>query len=123
MDRLVKTMVFEELGVAKYLDSHIESTFHSIRINRYAAPNTQEEEVGSSPHHDKNFLTILQQNQVDGLQVQTKEGKWLKVSFTSPSSFAVVVGESFMVSKANCHFILYFYRRNMFLSPFGMVSV
>lgn len=107
LDRLVKRMVFEELGVQKYFNSHVETSFYTMRINKYAPANTEEEErLETRPHLDKSFLTILQQNQVNGLRVQTKEGEWCKVSFTSPSSFIVLVGESFVVST-------YFYRQRL----------
>ncbi|KAI6681772.1 hypothetical protein NL676_035653 [Syzygium grande] len=48
-----------------------------------------------SSHCDKNFLTILQQNHVNGLEVQTKDGKWIQVA-PSACTFIVMVGESFL---------------------------
>lgn len=97
LESLITRMVFQSLGVEKYLDSHAESLNHSIRVMRYEAPMTREPQRGSSSHCDKSFLTILQQNHVNALEVQTKDGKWIQVA-PSASTFIVMVGESFLVS-------------------------
>ncbi|XP_030442175.1 probable inactive 2-oxoglutarate-dependent dioxygenase AOP2 [Syzygium oleosum] len=95
LESLITRMVFRSLGVEKYLDSHAKSLNHSIRVMRYEAPMTQEPRSRGSSHCDKNFLTILQQNHVNGLEVQTKDGKWIQVA-PSASTFIVMVGESFL---------------------------
>ncbi|KAJ6947253.1 2-oxoglutarate-dependent dioxygenase AOP1.2 [Populus alba x Populus x berolinensis] len=46
-------------------------------------------------HTDKNLITILYQNQVDGLEVQTKHGEWIGVELSQDHSFVVLIGESF----------------------------
>lgn len=104
LELLVKSLVFEGLGVEKHLESqsHVDSagkTTYSIRLSKYAAPNTVDDlkVVGASTHRDKNFLTLLQQNHLDGLEVETKDGGWIKAT-PSPSTFIVMVGESFLVS-------------------------
>ncbi|OWM72975.1 hypothetical protein CDL15_Pgr001089 [Punica granatum] len=92
---LVKRLAFEGLGVAKYFDSHVNSTTYALRLSKYTAPDTMGAQLGTSIHTDKNFLTILQQNHVNGLEVQMKDGKWIRTS-PSPSTFIVIVGESFL---------------------------
>lgn len=95
LESLITRMVFQSLGVEKYLDSHTKSLNHSIRAMRYKSPMTQEPQVGASSHCDKNFLTILQQNHVNGLEVQMKDGRWSPVA-PSASTLVVMVGESLL---------------------------
>ncbi|KAK2632076.1 hypothetical protein EUGRSUZ_L02028 [Eucalyptus grandis] len=96
LEQLITMMVFRSLGVEKYLESHNESLSHTIRVMKYEAPMTREPQIGARSHYDKTFLTILQQNRVDGLEVQTKDGKWFQVA-PSALTFIVMVGESFLV--------------------------
>ena len=46
----------------------------SVNMIRYAAPMQDEPVLGSSEHVDGTFLTILFQNEVEGLRVQTRQG-------------------------------------------------
>ena len=91
-------MVVESLGIDKYLDEHINSTNYLMRVMKYSAPHTEETKEGIISHTDKNIVTILCQNEVDGLEVETKEGKWITYQPSSPHSFVVLTGESFHVS-------------------------
>ncbi|XP_030549996.1 probable 2-oxoglutarate-dependent dioxygenase AOP1 [Rhodamnia argentea] len=95
LESLITRMVFRSFGVEKYLDTHTDSLNDSIRFNRYKAPMTRETQIGATVHCDKNFLTILQQNHVNGLEMQTKDGKWFRVE-PSASNFIVMAGESFL---------------------------
>lgn len=90
-------MILESLGVEKYLDEHMNSTKYLLRVMKYAGPQTTDDKIGLSPHTDKIFITILCQNGVHGLQVQTKDGKWLSAR-PSPNSFVVMIGDSLYVS-------------------------
>ncbi|CAI0391904.1 unnamed protein product [Linum tenue] len=105
LDRLVRSMILESIGVDKYLEQHISSTYYTFRMMRYESPETidrtiREKKVGLKAHVDQNTLTILHQNQVDGLDVQTRDGEWISVKF-APQCFLVLVGESFKVSSLN----------------------
>ncbi|PRQ29980.1 putative oxoglutarate/iron-dependent dioxygenase, isopenicillin N synthase [Rosa chinensis] len=53
--------------------------------------------VGQSPHTDNRFITVLDQiNQVQGLEILTKQGNWVQV--TIPKGAVVVsVGDAFKV--------------------------
>lgn len=102
LDRMVSRMVFESYGVEKYHNSHIESLTYFLRFTKYGVnPNPKHNErdvvVGTLPHTDKNFITILHQNQINGLQVQLKDGKWISVDFP-PSSLVIMAGDAFSVS-------------------------
>ncbi|KAK9269103.1 hypothetical protein L1049_000872 [Liquidambar formosana] len=95
MEKMVNRMVFESMGVEKYYNSHVESTEYVLRFLKYEAPGTNEKTLlGVGSHTDKSFLTILHQNQVNGLEVQTKHGEWIQLT-PAASSFIVMVGDLF----------------------------
>ena len=92
-------MILESLGVEKYMEEHLESTYYHLRVMNYKGPRTTETKLGLRAHKDKNIVTILYQNQVDGLEIQTKDGQWISVQPSSPDSFVVVIGEALCVSR------------------------
>ncbi|KAJ8433493.1 hypothetical protein Cgig2_018027 [Carnegiea gigantea] len=100
LERMVTKMVFESYGVEKYLDSHLNSTTYLLRIAKYGAPQEEEGTIGGVAHTDKNFITILHQNDVDGLEVQTKDGHWVPYE-AFPHSFVVMAGEVFLAWSNN----------------------
>ncbi|KAI9160271.1 hypothetical protein LWI28_006734 [Acer negundo] len=79
-------MVLESYGLEKYLDEHMNSTNYLLRVMKYKGPQTSETKLGLNAHTDKNIVTILFQNQVEGLEVQTKDGQWINVK-PSPDCF------------------------------------
>ena len=54
--------------------------------------NSPSDLYGSAPHTDFGCLTILAQDEIGGLQVQTREGKWIDVPKVK-DSFVVNVGD------------------------------
>ncbi|KAL5072615.1 hypothetical protein RYX36_011599 [Vicia faba] len=88
-----RKMIFESLGVEKYLEEHMNSTSYLLRVMKYKGPQTSDTKLGLSAHSDKNVVTILYQNQVEGLQVMTKDGKWISYK-PSPGNFVVIIGDS-----------------------------
>lgn len=97
LDQIVRRMILESLGVDKYLEEHMESTNYLLRVMKYKGPETKETKLGLNSHTDKNIVTILHQNQVEGLEVQTKDGQWINVT-PSPHNFIVMIGDSLYVS-------------------------
>ncbi|XP_056162118.1 2-oxoglutarate-dependent dioxygenase AOP2-like [Syzygium oleosum] len=96
LDSLVRKLVLGSLGVDKYVGSLAKSVKYNYRLMRYAAPGTEEsKKPGTVSHRDANLVTILHQNDVNGLEVQTKDGCWIEVAPSSTSSFIVLAGESF----------------------------
>ncbi|CAI0422536.1 unnamed protein product [Linum tenue] len=99
LDKTVTRMLFESYGVEKYHDGHVESTTYLLRLLKNRAPVGDEPhlgtdtEVGVNSHTDKNSLTILHQNQVEGLEVQTKDGSWIKFQPSTPNSFIVIIAD------------------------------
>ncbi|CAI0457588.1 unnamed protein product [Linum tenue] len=45
-------------------------------------------------------MTILCQNGVGGLELQTKRGDWVKFKPTSPSSHVILIGDALHVSRS-----------------------
>ncbi|CAN1162466.1 Probable 2-oxoglutarate-dependent dioxygenase AOP1.2 [Linum perenne] len=95
LERTIRRMILEGLGVEKYVEEQLNSTCYQLRLTRYKEPHTTEEKkVGLKAHIDQNTCTILHQNHVDGLEFQTKDGAWNTIQF-SPHCFLVLIGESF----------------------------
>jgi len=97
LDGMIRKMCLESLGVEKYLDEHMNSTYYLARLIKYKAPQTNEPKVGIPQHTDKNIFTILCQNHIDGLEVQTKNGDWIKYKPSTSNSFVVITGDTFYV--------------------------
>ncbi|KAF8011703.1 hypothetical protein BT93_J2089 [Corymbia citriodora subsp. variegata] len=95
LEQMVKTMVFESYEVKKYYGSHVASSTYLLRFMKYRAPDMNETSRGCDIHTDKSFMTILHQNQVQGLEVKTKDGDWIAFE-PSPSSFLVMAGDAFL---------------------------
>ena len=97
LDQIIRRMVLESLGVEKYLEEHLGSTNYLLRVMKYKGPQTTETKLGLNAHTDKNIVTILYQNQIEGLETQTKDGQWISLK-PSPDSFVVMIGDSLLVS-------------------------
>lgn len=96
MDEMVTKMVFENYGVERLYESHMASTTYLLRCFYYREPQLDETDMGLHPHTDKTFISILHQDEINGLQIKSKEGQWIDVE-PSPSSFLVMAGDAFMV--------------------------
>lgn len=56
-----------------------------------------EAELGLPCHTDKSLIGIIYQHQIDGLEVKTKEGKWIRVK-PAPNTVIVIAGDALCVS-------------------------
>lgn len=95
-------MVLESLGLKNYVnDEFLKPNHFYLRFSHYKAPLQGENignKIGLSGHTDVTVLSIISQNQVNGLQVLKKNGdQWIDVNI-SPNSFLVLSGDPFMVS-------------------------
>ncbi|KAH7654921.1 Iron/ascorbate family oxidoreductases protein [Dioscorea alata] len=87
-----------------------EATMDALfRMMKYSAPlnNNNDDSDGDddedgepvltlTPHTDKNFVTVLCQNEVDGLMFKSRDGEWVTVN-PSPGSFIVLAGDALRV--------------------------
>ncbi|PIA31914.1 hypothetical protein AQUCO_04700049v1 [Aquilegia coerulea] len=64
-----------------------------LRLNRYPPCPISSEVFGLMPHTDSDFLTILYQDQVGGLQL-VKDGRWIMVK-PNPEALIVNIGDLF----------------------------
>ncbi|KAJ4886570.1 2-oxoglutarate (2OG) and Fe(II)-dependent oxygenase superfamily protein [Raphanus sativus] len=79
----VRTMIMESFGLEKYIEEHLNSAKNHLQIFKYKGlDDNTEETLGFKPHIDRQFLSILCQNDVvDGLEIETKDGEeWIKAS-------------------------------------------
>ncbi|KAM2957842.1 hypothetical protein FF2_024769 [Malus domestica] len=95
LSQMVTRMVFDMYGVQRLYDSHMELTTYQLRWYKYRTQQANETNVGMLPHTDKSFISILNQHQVNGLQIGTKDSQWIDVK-PSPSSFLILAGDAFM---------------------------
>ncbi|KAJ7951143.1 2-oxoglutarate-dependent dioxygenase [Quillaja saponaria] len=73
----------------KFHDSEFKNCHGYFRINNYLPPESLEDEVeGLGMHTDMSCITILYQDDIGGLQVRSKEGKWIDIN---PSEGTMVV--------------------------------
>jgi isopenicillin N synthase-like dioxygenase len=90
-------MILESLGVEKYMEEHMNSTDYLLRVMKYKGPQTSDTKLGLVNHTDQSITTILYQNHVGGLEVMTKDEKWISYK-PSLNSFVVMIGDSLKVS-------------------------
>ncbi|KAM3232799.1 hypothetical protein P3L10_018158 [Capsicum annuum] len=101
LEEMVVKMVFESNGVEKYYETHVKSVNYSARVMKYRAAQAEEAKLGFVAHTDESFMSTIHQNQVNGLEIKGKDGRWFGVELP-PSSVVVMTGDAIMVS----HFIL-----------------
>ena len=93
--QMVMRMVFESYGVGDF-ETQMESTTVLLRCLKYRAPQLNETNRGLRGHTDKNFLSILHQNHVGGLEIKVKDEEWVTFEST-PSSFLFLAGDGLVV--------------------------
>ena len=98
LDQMVARMIFESYGLKNQdYEEYIGSISYLLRLLAHKAPEQVEPQLGFVSHTDKSFTTILHQNHVNGLMVETKVGDWIDVDFSSRNSFVVMAGDALMV--------------------------
>jgi isopenicillin N synthase-like dioxygenase len=75
-----------------YFDAAFAESQFSFRLSHYPPVPAEANQFGIAPHTDANFLTLLAQTEVPGLQVRLPSGDWLDVPYI-PNSFAVNSGD------------------------------
>ncbi|CAN0902316.1 Gibberellin 20-oxidase-like protein [Linum grandiflorum] len=94
-ETIVKTILttMNKQLVNKLYISHFKDCHGYLRIINYSPPNQHQEEVeGLGMHTDMSCVTIVCQDEIGGLQVRTKEGKWMDIE-PRPDSLVVNIGD------------------------------
>ncbi|XP_057837966.2 jasmonate-induced oxygenase 3-like [Cryptomeria japonica] len=90
--RILKLLVWS-LGVdvsSQSVSELFEKSFGNVRMNYY--DKCTDKEMISKAHTDVSFFTILYQDDIGGLQIRNKQGKWMD-SKPLPGSFVFNVGD------------------------------
>ncbi|KAG9457181.1 hypothetical protein H6P81_001689 [Aristolochia fimbriata] len=83
------------LGVERsYYKSFFEDSSSIMRCNYYPPCQDSDLTLGTGPHCDPTSLTILHQNEVEGLEVFTNN-KWHSIR-PRPDAFVINIGDTFM---------------------------
>ncbi|XP_047959543.1 gibberellin 20-oxidase-like protein [Salvia hispanica] len=78
--RLILTTLGKELD-SKYYESEFQQCHGYMRINNYSSPRSSEEEAeGLGMHTDMSCVTIVYQDEIGGLQVRSREGRWMSIA-------------------------------------------
>jgi gibberellin 2-oxidase len=73
-------ILIQGLGVdGKHFQAHRNESQGVLRANYYHQSKAAEQVVGLVPHVDGNLFTILQQQDVSGLEV-LKDGRWIPIT-------------------------------------------
>jgi len=75
-------MIVEDYGIQQHYISDVEKMKSSSnsRLIKYKIPeNNNDSNTGLVSHTDKNALTIICQNEVQGLQVLSKTDNWIEL--------------------------------------------
>nr|GLL21183.1 probable 2-oxoglutarate-dependent dioxygenase AOP1 [Ipomoea trifida] len=96
LDQVVMRMVLESYGLDKYYDPLIQSSSYLLRFIKYRTPKSNETKTGHLPHRDKSLMGIVDTNQVGGLEMETRDGKWITFQPSSSKTIVFIAGEPFM---------------------------
>ncbi|KAK7384757.1 hypothetical protein VNO78_30458 [Psophocarpus tetragonolobus] len=93
---MILKMIQEGYDLPKQYTSEIEEMKSSsnFRLMKYKVPQSGDEvcETALLPHTDKSAVTILCQNEVQGLEVLSKSNNWIPLKIPN-QGFAVIIGD------------------------------
>lgn len=87
----------EELGEKScfFKETCLPNTCY-LRLNRYPPCPIYPQMFGIMPHTDSDFITVLHQDHIGGLQL-VKDGKWFAVK-PNPDALIINIGDLFQVN-------------------------
>ncbi|CAM8961574.1 unnamed protein product [Rhodiola kirilowii] len=92
MNLAMLIVIFESYELGSYYESFAEKNTAVSRVMKYHAPASGAG-VRAKAHTDLNALTILCQNDVQGLEIMSKDGVWSQVEIPQ-GCFVVLVGDT-----------------------------
>ncbi|XP_022717938.1 gibberellin 2-beta-dioxygenase 8-like [Durio zibethinus] len=85
----------KHLGIKpSYFQENCSPSSSSLRMNRYPPCPYPSMMFGIIPHTDTDFLTILSQDLVGGLQLMNRNGRWVSVK-PNPNALLITIGDLF----------------------------
>lgn len=102
LSSVILKMIVESYGLPKLYNSEVEvmrSTSDS-RMLKYEI-SEKDTEIAMVPHTDKGSVTILCENEVQGLQLFNKSDEWVDVKIP-PNGFIVIFGDILRVILIYC---------------------
>ncbi|KAL0918515.1 hypothetical protein M5K25_010524 [Dendrobium thyrsiflorum] len=86
--QIIHRMILESLGLEDHYESHLKFA------NYYKDVSDKGKTIALPPHKDPNYISIVCQHNVEGLEVENTCDEWIKTK-PSTNSFTVLVGEAF----------------------------
>ncbi|KAL6215168.1 hypothetical protein ACLB2K_014599 [Fragaria x ananassa] len=94
LKEMINLMILDSYGLGENSTSTLQSKT-LLRIMKYRAPPSKDYTTALPAHTDKGLGTILCDDQVSGLEVETKDGQWVTLSL-SPRSLVFFVADALM---------------------------
>jgi isopenicillin N synthase-like dioxygenase len=80
LEHTVEKMTLDGLGVREEsIAGHRQTLTHSLRLSHYSVPEESKMSVTLPRHTDPSFTTAIVQHEVEGLEVQAKDGSWITI--------------------------------------------
>jgi isopenicillin N synthase-like dioxygenase len=80
LEHTVEKMTLDGLGVREEnIAGHRQTLTHSLRLSHYSVPEEPKMGVTLPRHTDPSFTTAIVQHEVEGLEVQAKDGSWITI--------------------------------------------
>ncbi|WCJ40728.1 2-oxoglutarate (2OG) and Fe(II)-dependent oxygenase superfamily protein [Euphorbia peplus] len=95
---LVVKMSCESYGIV-YNEAQLKLATYLMKLMKYERSNSVDTKMGLLNHTDIDFVTILHQNHVKGLEIRIEYGEfqhWVPYLPSSHLSFIVIAGDTFM---------------------------
>lgn len=86
-------MILEGLGVEKYFDEFVNASVDVLRMSKYAQTDPAYRTTLPA-HTDATILSIVCQREVQGLDLQLKDGRWFA---PPPNTLSIMTGQTLWV--------------------------
>lgn len=96
LNNIIWLMIIDSYGLGEKWKSLMMRSKTLLRVMKYMAPPAGEYKRALHAHTDKLASAILCEDQISGLEIEIKDGNWIKVS-PSPASFLFLVADPLMV--------------------------